>query len=178
MQIILLERVPKLGQMGEVVSVRPGFARNFLIPTGKALRATKAAIGDFEKRRVQLEARNLERKQDAQSLAAKVDGRSVVILRQASETSQLYGSVNARDIAGAFAETGLDLDRQQIRLDEPLKTLGLHRVPVALHPEVEVTVSVNIARSVEEADIQAGVAPPDEDEEREPTLEEELAALI
>lgn len=178
MQIILLERVPKLGQMGEVVSVRPGFARNFLIPTGKALRATKAAIGDFEKRRTQLEARNLERKQDAQSLAAKVDGRSVVILRQASETSQLYGSVNARDIAGAFAETGLDLDRQQIRLDEPLKTLGLHRVPVALHPEVEVTVSVNIARSAEEADIQAGVAPPDEDEEREPTLEEELAALI
>jgi large subunit ribosomal protein L9 len=178
MQIILLERVPKLGQMGEVVSVRPGYARNFLIPTGKALRATKAAIGDFEKRRTQLEARNLERKQDAQNLAAKVDGRSVVILRQASESSQLYGSVNARDITGAFAETGLTLDRQQIRLDEPLKTLGLHRVTVALHPEVEVTVLVNVARSAEEADVQAGVAPPDEDEEREPTLEEELAALI
>ncbi len=178
MQIILLERVPNLGQMGEVVSVKPGYARNFLIPTGKALRATKAAISDFEKRRTQLEARNLERKQDAQKLAAQVDGRSAVILRQASETSQLYGSVNSRDIVAAFAEAGLALERQQIRLDEPLKTLGLHRVPVALHPEVEVTVLVNVARSAEEADVQAGVAPPDEDEEREPTLEEELAALI
>lgn len=179
MQIILLERVPKLGQMGEVVTVRPGYARNFLIPTGKALRATKAAIADFEKRRTQLEARNLERKQDAQALAAKVDGQSVTILRQASETSQLYGSVNARDITTAFAEAGLTLDRQQIRLEEPLKTLGLHKVAVALHPEVEVTVTVNVARSKEEADIQAGVASPVEDEEeREPTLEEELEALI
>lgn len=179
MQIILLERVAKLGQMGEVVSVRPGYARNFLIPTGRALRATKAAIGDFEKRRTQLEARNLERKQDAQKLASQVDGRSVVILRQASETSQLYGSVNGRDVASAFAEAGLTLDRQQIRLDEPLKTLGLHRVTVALHPEVEVTVQVNVARSAEEAAIQAGVAPAgDDEEEREPTLEEELAALI
>jgi large subunit ribosomal protein L9 len=183
MQIILLERVAKLGQMGDVVAVRPGYARNFLIPQGKALRATKAALADFEKRRAQLEARNLERKQDAQALAAKVDGRSVVILRQASETSQLYGSVNARDIATAFAAQGLTLDRQQIRLDEPLKTLGLHEVPVALHPEVEVTVKVNVARSQEEADIQAGVAAPqegaeEETEEREPTLEEELEALI
>ncbi len=177
MQIILLERVPNLGQMGEVVSVKPGYARNFLIPTGKALRATKAAISDFEKRRTQLEARNLERKQDAQKLAAQVDGRSAVILRQASETSQLYGSVNSRDIVAAFAEAGLALERQQIRLDEPLKTLGLHRVPVALHPEVEVTVLVNVARSAEEADVQAGVAPAEE-EEREPTLEEELEALI
>lgn len=181
MQIILLERVPKLGQMGEVVNVRPGYARNFLIPTGKALRATKTAIADFEKRRTQLEARNLERKQDAQALAAKIDGRSTVILRQASETSQLYGSVNARDIAASFAESGLTLDRHQIRLDEPLKTLGVHRVTVALHPEVEVAVVVNIARSKEEADIQAGVAAPiedEEEEEREPTLEEELEALI
>ena len=179
MQIILLERVPKLGQMGEVVNVRPGYARNFLIPTGKALRATKAAIADFEKRRTQLEARNLERKQDAQALATKIDGKSAVILRQASETSQLYGSVNARDIVGAFAETGLALDRQQIRLDEPLKTLGVHQVAVALHPEVEVSVVVNVARSKEEADIQAGVAAPVEEvEEHEPTLEEELEALI
>lgn len=181
MQIILLERVAKLGQMGEVVNVRPGYARNFLIPTGKALRATKAAIADFEKRRVQLEARNLERKQDAQGLAAKVDGRSVVILRQASETSHLYGSVNARDVASAFSEAGLALDRHQIRLDEPIKTLGMHKVVVALHPEVEVTVTVNIARSKEEADMQAGVAAPaaDEDEEEpEMTLEEELEALI
>jgi len=184
MQIILLERVAKLGQMGDVVAVRPGYARNFLIPQGKALRATKAALADFEKRRTQLEARNLERKQDAQALASKVDGQSVTILRQASESSQLYGSVNARDVATAFAAQGLTLDRQQIRLDEPLKTLGLHQVTVALHPEVEVTVKVNVARSQEEADIQAGVAAPRADaedeaeEEREPTLEEELAALI
>ena len=182
MQIILLERVPKLGEMGEVVSVKPGYARNFLIPQGKALRATKASIGEFEKRRAQLEARNLERKQDAQAMATKVDGQSVTLLRQASETSQLYGSVNARDIAQAFTEAGISLDRQQIVLDQPLKTLGLHDVVVALHPEVEVTVRVNIARSQAEADIQAGkaapVAPEDEEKEPELSLEEELAALI
>ena len=185
MQIILLERVPKLGQMGDVVTVKPGYARNFLIPKGKALRATKAALDDFEKRRGQLEARNLEQKQEAQGLAAKVDGQSVVILRQASETSQLYGSVNPRDIAAAFTEAGISLARQQIRLDAPIKTLGLHQVPVALHPEVEVTVTVNVARSKEEADMQAGIAAPapagDEAEaepERELTLEEELAALM
>lgn len=181
MQIILLERVTNLGQMGEVVSVKPGYARNFLIPTGKALRATKAAIGDFEKRREQLEARNLERKQDAQQMAVKVDGKSATILRQASETSALYGSVNGRDIANAFTESGVSLDRQQIRLDQPLKTLGLHKVTVALHPEVEVTVTVNIARSMAEADMQAGVTAPvaeEPEEEVEMTLEEELAALM
>jgi large subunit ribosomal protein L9 len=181
MQIILLERVPKLGQMGDVVTVKPGYARNFLIPGGKALRATKVAIADFEKRRTQLEARNLERKEEAQAAAKKVDGQSVTLLRQASESAQLYGSVNARDIVAAFAEAGITLDRQQIRLDQPLKTLGLHPVTVALHPEVEVTVKVNIARSQDEADLQAGkppqVAEPEE-EERELTLEEELAALI
>jgi large subunit ribosomal protein L9 len=181
MQIILLERVPHLGQMGEVVSVKPGYARNFLIPTGKALRATKASVGDFEKRRQHLEARNLERKQEAQQMAGKVEGKSATILRQASETKQLYGSVNGRDIASAFSESGIALDRQQIRLEQPLKTLGLHPVIVALHPEVEVTVTVNIARSQAEADIQAGVAAPvveEEEEEVELTLEEELAALM
>lgn len=181
MQIILLERVPKLGQMGDVVSVKPGYARNFLIPGGKALRATKGALADFEKRRTQLEARNLERKQEAEAAAKKVEGQSVTLLRQASESAQLYGSVSARDIAMAFAEAGINLDRQQIRLDQPLKTLGLHKVTVALHPEVEVTVKVNIARSQEEADLQAGKPPPapeNDEEERELTLEEELAALI
>jgi large subunit ribosomal protein L9 len=177
MQIILLERVPKLGQMGDVVNVRPGYARNFLIPQGKALRATKAAIGDFDKRRSQLEARNLERKQEAQQLAAKIDGQTAVVLRQASETSHLYGSVNARDIATAFTEAGISLDKQQIRLEEPLKTLGLHKITVALHPEVEVTVTVNVARSQEEANMQAGVEAPTPEED-EPTLEEELASLI
>jgi large subunit ribosomal protein L9 len=160
MQVILLERVQKLGQMGEIVSVRDGFARNFLIPQGKALRATDTAKADFERRRVQLEARNLERKEEAQGLATSVAGRSVTILRQASESHHLYGSVSNRDIAEAFTATGVSLDRQQIRLDQPLKTLGIHDVKVALHPEVEVTVKVNVARSEEEADIQAGKTQP------------------
>ncbi len=180
MQVILLERVPKLGQMGQVVTVKDGYARNFLIPGGKALRATKPALEDFEKRRLQLEAVNIERRQDAEQLAKQVEGRSVVILRQASESSQLYGSVSARDVAAAFTESGLTLDRLQIRLDQPLKALGIHKVPVALHPEVEVSVSVNIARSPEEADIQSGVAPAvveeqateDEEEEEELRIED------
>lgn len=163
MQVILLERVPKLGQMGETVKVKAGFARNFLIPRGKALRANKSTLESFERRRVQLEANNLKARDEAQGLASTVEGRSVVILRQASETAQLYGSVSGRDIAAAFTEAGVTLDRQQIRLEQPLKTLGIHQVPVALHPEVEVTVAVNIARTQEEADVQAGkAAPPSE----------------
>jgi large subunit ribosomal protein L9 len=160
MQVILLERVPKLGQMGEIVKVRPGFARNFLIPQGKALRATDEALKAFEGRRAQLEAENLERKSDAEAAALTIQGASVVILRQASEGSQLYGSVSARDIADAFTQDGISIGRQQIRLESPLKTLGIHDVVVALHPEVEVMVHVNIARTGEEADIQAGKAAP------------------
>jgi large subunit ribosomal protein L9 len=160
MQIILLERVPNLGQMGEVVKVKAGFARNFLIPQGKALRAVKSTLDDFERRRVQLEANNLKAKEEAQGLASKVDGQGVVILRQASDTASLYGSVSARDMAAAFTEAGITLDRAQFRLEQPLKSLGLHKVTVALHPEVEVTVTVNIARTQEEADVQAGKAPP------------------
>jgi large subunit ribosomal protein L9 len=180
MQVILLERVPKLGQMGQVVNVKPGFARNFLIPQGKALRASERTLADFERRRVQLEANNLRAKEEAQRLAAQVEGRSATVLRQASETANLYGSVSARDVAKAFTDEGVTLDRGQIRLEEPIKTLGLHKVAVALHPEVEVTVKVNVARSQAEADLQAGKAPPVEEpeEERELTLEEELAALI
>jgi large subunit ribosomal protein L9 len=178
MQVILLERVPKLGQMGEVVNVKPGFARNFLIPQGKALRATSATVGDFEKRRQQLEARNLELKGDAQKLAAQVAGRSVVLLRQASESAQLYGSVSARDVAQAFTQAGVGLDRQQVRLEQPLKTLGVHQVVVALHPEVEVTLTVNIARSGEEADIQAGKAAPVPADDEEPEEELDIEALM
>jgi large subunit ribosomal protein L9 len=160
MEVILLERVEKLGQMGDVVRVKDGFGRNYLIPQGKAMRATKANLAEFQNRRVELEATNLRRRQDAEALAGKVDGRSVVILRQAGESGQLYGSVSARDVAIAFAEDGLKLERQQIKLEAPIKELGVREVRVALHPEVEVTVTVNIARSPEEADIQAGVAPP------------------
>ena len=155
MQVILLERIEKLGQMGDVVAVKDGFARNFLVPQGKALRATKGNLAEFERRRVQLEAANLQRKEDATAAAAKVDGRSVTILRQAGETGHLYGSVNARDIAEAFTAAGVTIERRQVRLDSPLKTLGIHAVRVALHPEVVVQVSVNIARSAEEAELQA-----------------------
>jgi large subunit ribosomal protein L9 len=185
MQVILLERVPKLGQMGEVVNVKPGFARNYLIPQRKALRATKRTLEDFERRRVQLEANNLQAKEEAQKLAGKVDGQSVTILRQAGEAGILYGSVNARDVAQAFTEAGITLDRRQILLDEPIKTLGIHRVTVALHPEVEVTVTVNVARTQEEADIQAGKLQPtvegegaDEASEEERSLIGEIEALV
>jgi large subunit ribosomal protein L9 len=155
MQVILLERIEKLGQMGEVVAVKDGFARNYLVPQGKAMRATKGNLAEFDRRRVQLEADNLKRKEDATSAAAMIDGQRVVILRQAGETGHLYGSVNSRDIAEAFAEEGVTFSRQQVRLESPLKVLGIHDIRVALHPEVDVHVSVNIARSQQEAELQA-----------------------
>jgi len=167
MEVILLERVAKLGAMGEVVKVRPGFARNYLIPQGKASRATDSARKSVEARRTQLVADDLARREAAELRATEVDGLSVVVLRQASESSQLYGSVSARDIVEAFDATGVKLTRDQVRLSQPIKLLGIHDVTIALHPEVEVTVKVNIARSQEEADIQAGLieAPPAEQEE-------------
>jgi large subunit ribosomal protein L9 len=155
MQVILLERIEKLGQMGEVVAVKDGFARNYLVPQGKALRATQSNLAEFEQRRVQLEANNLQRKQDAAGAATMIDGQRVVILRQAGETGQLYGSVNSRDIAEAFTEDGVTIGRNQVRLESPLKVLGIHDIRIALHPEVDVHVSVNIARSQEEAELQA-----------------------
>jgi large subunit ribosomal protein L9 len=171
MEIILLERVPNLGQMGEVVRVRDGYARNYLIPQGKALRATKSSLESFEQRRAQLEAANLERRREAEAAAGSIDGRSVVVIRQASESQQLYGSVSTRDIAAAFTESGVTIERAQVRLDAPLKTLGVHMVPIALHPEVEVTVTVNVARSQEEAEIQAGHREAPVEEEAEPLPE-------
>ncbi|MCB1884842.1 MAG: 50S ribosomal protein L9 [Geminicoccaceae bacterium] len=174
MQVILLERVPKLGQMGQVVKVRSGFARNFLIPQGKALRATDEAQKAFEQRRQQFEARNLERRSEAEAAAKDVEGKSVVIVRQASENRQLYGSVGPRDVAEAFTASGVSLDRGQIRLESPIKTTGIHEVAVALHPEVEVKVSVNVARTQEEADIQAGRAAPVVDD----TLNDEDALAL
>jgi len=159
MQVILLERVPKLGQMGDVVSVRAGFARNFLIPQGKALRASEQALKDFERRRKELEAANLEQKQEAERAAVAIDGKSVIMLRQASPSGQLYGSVSPRDIAEAFAGEGVHFERRQVRLDHPIKTGGIHEVTIALHPEVEVKVKVNVARTETEAETQAGKAP-------------------
>ena len=155
MQVILLERIAKLGQMGEEVKVRDGFARNFLLPQGKALRANEANRKRFESQRSQLEARDLERKSDAQKVAEKIDGRSFVVVRSAGETGQLYGSVSTRDIADLLTAEGFTVARNQIELNHPIKTIGLTNVAIALHPEVEVTVTLNIARTAEEADRQA-----------------------
>jgi len=155
MQVILLERIGRLGQMGDVVKVRPGFARNFLLPQGKALRATKENLSRFEKERAQLEATNLQRKQEAEAVAKKLNGLSFVVLRQAGDTGQLYGSVSTRDIADSVTAGGFTLDRVQVLLDRPIKNLGLHDVRVGLHPEVEVKVIVNVARTEEEAQRQA-----------------------
>ena len=151
MEVILLERVAKLGQMGEVVRVKSGFARNYLLPTGKALRATKENRDRFEGMKVELVARNTEQRGEAETVAKKIDGKSVVLLRQAGEGGQLFGSVSTRDIAGLLSEEGLTVNRSQIVLNAPIKTIGMHKIPVALHPEVEVTVTVTVARSAEEA---------------------------
>ena len=155
MEVILLERVAKLGQMGEVVRVKDGFARNFLLPQGKALRATKDNRTKFEGMKVQLETRNLELKGDAEKVATKLNGQSYVVQRQASESGQLFGSVSARDIASLLADGGFTVTRDQVALHAPIKMIGLHTVPVALHPEVEVTVTINVARNADEAERQA-----------------------
>ena len=147
MQVILLERVAKLGQMGEVVAVKDGYARNFLLPQGKALRATEANVKRFETESAQLEARNLEAKKEAEKVAAKLDGQTFVVIRSASDGGALYGSVTTRDVADAATEGGFTLDRRQVVLDQPIKELGLHPVTVALHPEVDATITLNVARS-------------------------------
>ena len=155
MQVILLERIGRLGQMGDVVTVKDGFARNFLLPQGKALRATKANRERFEKERAQLEARNLELKSEAGAVADKLQGQSFIIIRQAGNSGQLYGSVTTRDISTAVTEGGFSIERRQVMLDRPIKTLGLHDVRIGLHAEVEPRVTINVARSPDEAARQA-----------------------
>jgi large subunit ribosomal protein L9 len=155
MEVILLQRVAKLGQMGEVVRVKDGFARNFLLPQGKALRATKDNRSKFEGMKAQLEASNLELKKDADVVAGKLNGKSFIVVRQASDVGQLFGSVSARDIAALATEGGFTVERNQIQLQLPIKTIGLHTVPVALHPEVEVKITINVARNADEAERQA-----------------------
>ena len=155
MQVILLERVSKLGQMGDVVSVKPGYARNFLLPLGKALRASEANIKSFEGRKAQLEATNLETKAEAAALAEKLDGQVLVVIRTASDAGSLYGSVTTRDAADAATSEGFTVGRKQVALTRPIKELGLHTVSVTLHPEVDAEITLNVARSVEEADLQA-----------------------
>jgi len=154
-EVVLLQRVDKLGQMGEVVKVKPGYARNFLLPQKKALRATKANLARFEEQRAQLEAQNLRRREEAERVAERVGGLTIVIIRQAGESGSLYGSVSPRDIAEGCTEGGLTVTRQQVVLEHPIKTLGLTPVRVVLHPEVSLTVTVNVARSEEEAERQA-----------------------
>jgi large subunit ribosomal protein L9 len=155
MQVILLERIARLGQMGDVVRVRDGYARNFLLPQGKALRATKDNAKRFENERAQLEARNLDRKNEAAAVAEKLDGQSFIVVRQAGETGQLYGSVNARDVAEILTAGGFTVGRPQVVLNQPIKSIGLHTVAIALHPEVECNVTINVARSEDEAARQA-----------------------
>ncbi|MGA8293635.1 MAG: 50S ribosomal protein L9 [Rhodoplanes sp.] len=152
MEVILLERIAKLGQMGDVVRVKDGYARNFLLPGGKALRATKENRAKFETMKSQLEARDLGLKTEADKVAGKLNGQSFVVLRQASDTGQLYGSVTARDLATVIGEGGFTVSRSQIILNTPIKMIGLHKVPIALHPDVEVTVTVSVARNADEAE--------------------------
>jgi len=172
MQVILLERVEKLGQMGDEVKVKDGFARNFLLPKKKALRATKANREYFQTQKSQLEARNLERKGEAEQVAKKLDGKTFMLLRQAGDRGQLYGSVSPRDIADAISTGGFSLGRSQVPLDHAIKSIGLHPVSVVLHPEVRVSVTINVARTEDEAERQAR----GEDVLAEQTPEEEAAA--
>jgi large subunit ribosomal protein L9 len=151
MEVILLERVGRLGQMGDVVRVKDGFARNFLLPKGKALRATKDNRSRFETMKIDLEARNLEQRGEAEKVGKKLDGQNFTVLRQAAEGGQLYGSVSPRDIAVLVVEGGFQIDRDQITLNAPIKNIGMHKVPIALHPEVEVTINVAVARNADEA---------------------------
>ncbi|MDO9708811.1 50S ribosomal protein L9 [Paracraurococcus lichenis] len=175
-ELILMQRVEKLGQMGELVKVRPGYARNFLLPKGKAIRANADNLKRFEAERAQLEAQNLKRREEAERIAERVSGLTVTIIRQAGESGSLYGSVSARDIADGCKDGGLTVSRTQVLLEQPIKTLGLTNVRVELHPEVHINVVVNVARSVEEAEKQ--IRGEEILREEEPSLEDELRAEI
>ena len=179
MQVILLERVAKLGQMGEVVDVKPGYARNYLLPQKKALTASKANIAAFEDQKAQLEARNLETRKEAEALGEKLDGQQFVVIRQASDGGSLYGSVTPRDAADAATADGFSIDRKQVLIAKPIKDLGLHDVHVTLHPEVEVIIKLNVARSPEEAELQAsGKSIQELAAEEEAAAEFEIAELF
>lgn len=179
MQVILLERIAKLGQMGEVVDVKPGYARNFLLPQGKAKSASENNIAAFEAEKAKLEAHNLETKKEADALAAKLNGQKFTIIRSASDTGALYGSVTPRDVADAAKEAGFTIDRKQFTLKSPIKELGLHEIEIKLHPEVSAAVTVNVARSLEEAELQAsGKSIQDLAAEKEQEAEFEIAELF
>ena len=175
MDVILLERIEKLGQMGDVVAVRPGFARNYLLPQKKALRATKDNKELFETQRTQLEASNLELKNEAEGISTKLDGLSITIVRQASDNNQLYGSVTVRSIAQSITDAGFTVDSKQVQMARPIKTVGMHEVIVRLHPEVSVSVTANVARSEEEAVAQAEGRTLNEDDQIEAAQQEAVA---
>ncbi|MBV1837679.1 50S ribosomal protein L9 [Acetobacter estunensis] len=181
-EVILLQRVEHLGQMGELVKVKPGYARNFLLPQGKAIRANAANRARFDQERAQLEAQNIKRREEAERLSERMEGLSVILIRQAGDSGNLYGSVSTRDIAQATTEAGLTITRNQVFLPHPIKTLGLYDVRVALHPEVSILVRVNVARSNEEAERQArgeviGLDD-EEEEEAEPTIAEVTGEIV
>ena len=176
MEIILLERIERLGQMGDVVSVKPGFARNFLLPQGKALRANKINLAHFEGRRAQLEAENLERKAEAEQVAKQLEGLVVSVIRAAGDSGQLYGSVTSRDIAEAATAEGVTINKRQVILDRALKLIGLEQIRVVLHPEVAVNITVNIARSVDEAEQQKRLGRAVGSERNEDDAEDEVDA--
>lgn len=179
MQVILLERVAKLGQMGEVVDVKSGYARNFLLPQGKAMTASAANVASFETRKAQLEATNLETKKEAESLGEKLAGQQFIVIRSASDAGALYGSVSPRDAADAATADGFTIDKKQIVLARPIKDLGVHDVHVLLHPEVDVTIQLNVARSQEEAELQAsGKSIQELEAEAEAEAEFEIAELF
>ena len=179
MDVILLERVAKLGQMGDVVSVKDGYARNYLLPQRKAMRANDNNLKAFEAQKAQLEARNLETKKEAEDLAARLGGQQFVVIRSASDSGALYGSVTTRDAADAATDAGFSIDRKQVALTAPIKELGLHVVSVVLHPEVDVTITLNVARSTEEAELQAsGKSIQDLAAEEEAAAEFEIAELF
>jgi large subunit ribosomal protein L9 len=179
MQVILLERVAKLGQMGDVVDVKSGFARNYLLPQGKALSASQANIANFEAQKAQLEARNLETRKEAEALAARLDGKQFIVIRSASDAGSLYGSVTTRDAAEVATEEGFSIDRKQVVIDRPIKELGLHSVTVVLHPEVAASIKLNVARSTDEAEIQAsGKSIQELAAEEEAAAEFEIAELF
>lgn len=177
MEVILLERIEKLGLMGEVVNVKPGFARNYLLPRKKALRATKANIAQFDTQRSQFEAANIQKRDEGQKIGDKLEGLTVVLVRQASDSDQLYGSVTTRDIAAEITDAGFSIDKNQVQLDQPIKTVGMHNVSVRLHPEVSVTVTVNVARTEDEAESQArGERPGRMDDDEEEVIVETFEA--
>lgn len=179
MQVILLERVAKLGQMGDIVDVKPGHARNFLLPQGKAKVASEANLAAFEDQKAQLEARNLETKAEAAALAEKLNGQQFIVIRSASDAGALYGSVTPRDAADAAIEAGFTIDKKQVALIEPIKDLGVHTVLVKLHPEVEAQIDLNVARSQEEAELQAsGKSIQELAAEEEAAAEFEIAELF